>query len=99
MENITFKEKLEKMLSENTIQGQNLKKINEHFGEENIKKLPKTSFKFITSHNRDGYNYRQIDLLTGEINEWCDVASYTTKPELTETDIKKLEEVITNLFK
>lgn len=48
MENIAFKEKLEKMFFENTIQGQNLKKFNKHFGEENIKKLPNYLNKMIS---------------------------------------------------
>ncbi len=86
------KDKLKEKLDSLTIEGKNKRRLFEHFGEENLKRLP---FNIITlpngSNSVDGDHYREIFLLSGKVQEYCTVAGYTSEPNVTEEDLKRLE--------
>ena len=99
MEN-TFKEKLSEILFNKTIEGKNLEILNNHFGKENINRLPQVHFVFKIGQNSwDGTNYRSINLKSGRVKEWCSVAEYEANPPtITEDDLKRLEFAILELL-
>lgn len=89
---MSIKDKLKSRLDELTTEGRNKKKLFEHFGEDNLRRLP---FNVITLHNGsnsiDGDHYREIFLLNGKVQEYCAVAGYTSEPNVTDDDLKRLE--------
>lgn len=70
------KEKLKKRLEEMTKESQNLKKLNDYFGEENLKKLPFKSISIggLYTNSWDGSHTLQVNFETGQIHQSCTVA-------------------------
>lgn len=92
-------QKLKAKLDSLTTEGKNKNKLNERFGESNLKRLPFKSIIIETGQNpTDGKHYREIFLLNGKIQEYCDIAGYTDKPEITETDLLIVEREIFRLL-
>lgn len=94
---MTPKERLKEKLDSLTVEAKNKKILFNHFGEENLRRLP---FQEVTktyntnTYSSCGASYRKIGLLTGIVKEWCDVASYTCDKNVTKSDLKWIEEEI-----
>lgn len=90
MENVQAK--LKAKLDEFTIEGRNKRLLFEHFGESNLKRLNIPSIALKNGFNpTDGTHYREIFLLSGKVQEFCDIAGYTQEPNITTADLKNLE--------
>lgn len=94
----TTKEKLKQKLDSLTVEAKNKKILFDHFGEENLRRLPfqeVTKIYNTNTYSSCGASYRRIYLLSGIVKEWCDVASYSNYDKnIDEYDLEWIEEEI-----
>lgn len=95
---MTTAEKLKQKLDSLTVEAKNKKILFDHFGEENLRRLPFKTVKKICndkSYSSVGCSYREVHLLSGVVKEWCDVASYSNYDKnIDEYDLEWIEEEI-----
>ncbi|WP_018675757.1 hypothetical protein [Riemerella columbina] len=95
---MTTKEKLKQKLDSLTVEAKNKKILFDHFGEENLRRLPfqeVTKIYNTNTYSSRGASYRRIYLLSGIVKEWCDVASYSNYDKnIDEYDLEWIEEEI-----
>lgn len=95
----TVKDILKQLLDSKENKSLNLKKLNEYFGEENLKRLENKNLRInLYSNSWDGQHVLEVDLNTGLSKQYYDWGDVSNDLLLNEMHLKKIkEEIFKNL--